>query len=296
MQRPVGADPQPVASVVLCVRNGADTLARQLDALSAQDFAGPWEIVLVDNGSTDGTGALASSWSSKLPGLRVVEEPRPGLNRARNRGVGVARADRILCCDADDEAGPAWVGAMVPALGRFDIVGGALEPYPNVVRAGRWFECPQSSGLPTLFDQTYAVGANLGFSRRVFDAIGGFDEGFGTGADEVDFCLRARRAGFSIGFAPDAVARYRMKESTGAVMRQRFGYGRGHQRLLAKYHRRAWVDRPRPDRWHEVARNAGSLVRTSPRLLRADTRLGYLARLAHVSGEVTELVRPRALR
>jgi GT2 family glycosyltransferase len=276
--------------VVLCVRNGAETLARQLDALSAQAFGEPWEIVLVDNGSTDGTTALAGAWRARMPWLHVVDEARPGLNWARNRGVGVARAERILCCDADDEVGPGWMGAMVSALDRFDIVGGALEPYPHVLRSGEWFECPQTTALPTLFGQPYAVGANLGFARRVFDAVGGFDEAFGAGADEVDFCLRASRAGCSIGFAPDAVVRYAVKDTARALMRQRYGYGRGHQRLLAKYHRRAWVDRPPSERWRDVARSAGSLAGTSRRVLRADTRLEYLARLAHVAGEATELL------
>jgi GT2 family glycosyltransferase len=179
---------------------------------------------------------------------------------------------------------------MVSALDRFDIVGGALVPYPHVVRSGEWFECPQTTALPTLFGQSYAVGANLGFARTVFDAVGGFDEAFGSGADEVDFCLRATRAGFSTGFAPEAMVRYAVKETAGAIMRQRYGYGRGHQRLLAKYHARGWINRPRAQRWRDIAKNAGLLVRTAPHVLRAHSRVEYAARLAHVAGETTELV------
>jgi hypothetical protein len=78
-------------------------------------------------------------------------------------------------------------------------------------------------------------------------------------------------------------------------MQQRYGYGRGYQRLLAKYHRCEWVDRPRSERWRDVVKNAGLLVRTAPRALRTDTRLEYLARLAHVAGEATELVLPARL-
>ncbi|MDQ1431928.1 MAG: hypothetical protein QOF40_2530 [Actinomycetota bacterium] len=279
-----------MVSVVLCVRNGVETLARQLGALSEQDFGEPWEVVLVDNGSTDGTATLACAWVSRMPWLRIVDEPDPGLNRARNRGVAVARAERLLCCDADDEVGPGWVRAMVSALERVDIVGGALEPSREVLQSGEWFECPQTTALPVLLGQPYAVGANLGFARQAFDAIGGFDEAFDTGADEVDFCLRACRAGCTIGFAPDARARYAIKDRASALMRQRYGYGRGYQRLLAKYHRRGWVDRPRTERWRDVAMHAGSLVRTARRMLRDETRLEYLARLAHVAGETVELV------
>ena len=292
VQPRAGGVPQPTVSVVLCVRNGAATLDRQLDALAAQDVDGAWEIVLVDNGSTDGTNALATARTAQMPRLRLVREARPGLNRARNRGVRAAAADRLLCCDADDEVGRTWVREMVSALDHFDIVGGALEPHPHVRAGGGWFECPQTSALPTLFGEAYAVGASLGFTRRVFEAMDGFDESFGMGADEVDFCLRARRAGFSIGFVPRAVARYGVKETTAALMRQRFNYGRGYQRLLAKYDCAGWIDSPRRDRWRALAKTAGSLVWTSPRAFRPDERREYLARLSHVAGEATELARP----
>jgi glycosyltransferase involved in cell wall biosynthesis len=283
----------PVASVVLCVRDGEATLARQLAALAEQDLAAPWELVLVDNGSSDGTRALARSWSARMPWLRTVDEPVAGLNRARNRGVAVARADRILCCDADDEVDRSWVREMAAGLDRFDVVGGALVPFPDAPRATRSLDVPQGDRLPTMLDHEFAVGASLGFCRRVHEALGGFDVCFTRGADEVDFCVRAVQAGFTIGFVPDAIVRYALADRPAALVRQRFDYGRGLQRLVAKADRDGWYVRTRRQRWRDLARTQVRLAWTWPQALRSDQRLGYLALLAHGAGEAIELVAPR---
>jgi len=102
--------PEPSATVLLCVRNGAATLAGQLRALAAQDHDAPWELVLVDNGSTDGSAAILQRWADSVPQVRIVDEPVRGLNRSRNAGVAASRSGTILCCDADDEVTPGWRG------------------------------------------------------------------------------------------------------------------------------------------------------------------------------------------
>jgi GT2 family glycosyltransferase len=247
-------------------------------------------VVVVDNGSTDGTRTVVASWTTRMPWLRVVDEPVAGLNRARNRAVAEVRADRVLCCDADDEVDHAWVRAMLGGLQQFDVVGGALVPRPDRPERARALHVPQTDALPSLLDHTFAVGASFGFHRRAYDALGGFDETFDTGADEVDFCMRAARAGFTIGFVPTAVARYTLQDSPSALMRQRFNYGRGLQRLIAKAARCGWIHRTRGQRWRDLARASAPLLWTWPEALHPDERLPYLARLAHVAGEATELV------
>lgn len=289
MQPRAGTGEMPVVSVVLCVRNGASTLARQLAALTRQDFGSPWEVVLVDNGSTDGTRALATAWTDRMPWLRVVDEPVAGLNRARNRGVVAASADRLVCCDADDEVDAAWVREMYDGLERFDLVGGALVPRPERPARARLLDVPQTDGLPTLLGHTFAVGASLGFHRRVHDAISGFDEAFDTGADDVEFCVRATHAGYTIGFLPGAVTRYSLQDTPRALVRQRFSYGRGLQRLLTKAARCGWISTTPAQRWRELARATASLAWRWPQGLRRDQRLPYLALLAHAVGEATEL-------
>lgn len=290
MHPPGEGTDEPVVSVLVCVRNGASTLGRQLGALARQDLGAPWEIVLVDNGSTDGTRALAASWTDRLPWLRVVDEPVAGLNRARNRAVAAARADRFVCCDADDEVDHAWLRAMLEGLERFDVVGGALVARPDRAPRARRLEVPQTDALPTLLDHPFAVGASLGFHRRVYDTVGGFDADFETGADDVEFCMSAVHAGCTIGFVPDARTRYALKDTPSALVRQRFHYGRGLQRLLAKADRCGWITTTPRQRWKNLLGASKPLVWTWTRSLRGDDRLPYLALVAHAAGEATELV------
>ena len=113
----------PIVSVVLCVRNGANTIDAQLEGLARQDYEGSWELVLVDNASTDGTRARVEAWRARLPQLRVVEESVVGSGGARNRGSRAVIGTRIACCDADDVVSPAWLREMLAALDRFDVVG-----------------------------------------------------------------------------------------------------------------------------------------------------------------------------
>ena len=181
----------PEATVVLCVRDGERTLARQLAALRAQDYDDAWEVVLVDNGSTDGTHELIRGSAAGLPRCRVLVEPRVGLNFARNRAIGASRAAKVALCDADDEVSPQWLRRMVGTLDRFDVVGGALEIDRLNEPRVRHRSHNQTDELPRSLGRPYAVGANLAFRREVWEAIGGFDARFSGGCDETDFCLRA---------------------------------------------------------------------------------------------------------
>jgi GT2 family glycosyltransferase len=91
-------------------------------------------------------------------------------------------------------------------------------------------------GLPdTLGFLPWAEGANLAFRRLVFDQLGGFDEGFRAGGDEVEFAWRAQLAGFRLGAAPRAVMYYATRQGTLSTFRQFVGYGRGHVRLYLQF-------------------------------------------------------------
>jgi hypothetical protein len=119
-------------SVVMCTRNRAQQLRRVLD--SAARMAVPtgvsWEFVLVDNGSTDDTGAVAQSYADRLP-IRCVREETPGLSNARNRGVAEARGDYICWTDDDVVIDALWLAAYAKAFKsrpEAAFFGGVIEP------------------------------------------------------------------------------------------------------------------------------------------------------------------------
>src|SRR4051794_16576472 len=102
-------------TVVLPVRDAEAYLAEQLAALGRQTYTGEWEVVVVDNGCTDGTLAVVDAWRARLPDVRVVAAPRRGLNRARNAGAAAARGELLAFCDADDVVCDGWLTALVDA-------------------------------------------------------------------------------------------------------------------------------------------------------------------------------------
>ncbi|MBI4308327.1 MAG: glycosyltransferase [Chloroflexi bacterium] len=182
-------------SVVIPAYNEEAVLEACLRALSSQDYAGPYEVIVVDNASTDGTAAVARRW-----GARVVYEPRRGIARARQTGCAVARGAILAGTDADTIVPSHWLSAIArrfqehagatvaagyfrlrdgPMLARaFTRVGDALSPVIARCLPWAWNFCGNN----------YAVRASA------FRAVGGFNTALLYGED-VDLCLRLRRLG-----------------------------------------------------------------------------------------------------
>jgi glycosyltransferase involved in cell wall biosynthesis len=103
-------------SVIVCSRNRAQSLARALASMSrATRPPDAWEVLIVDNGSTDETPAVVAGFEGSLPVRRVLE-PEPGLSRARNRGVSAAKGEYLVWTDDDVTVDPAWLSAYLDAF------------------------------------------------------------------------------------------------------------------------------------------------------------------------------------
>jgi GT2 family glycosyltransferase len=230
----------PTASVILCVRNGETTVADQVAALSTQDYPGPWELVIVDNGSTDASVSVArASWTHPSADLRVVTAmDRAGLAYARNVGVQAATGSVVVFCDADDVADPGWLGALMQAMRSADLAGGHLDvDQLNPTYAASWRGgSPTQEGLrPVHGNLPHAVGANMAVRRDRFLAVGGCDEQFSICSDDVDLCWRLQEAGDVLVYAPDAVMHYRLRARLRDAMRQQWQYGRAEGALKQKH-------------------------------------------------------------
>ncbi len=220
--------------MVIPARNEQATLPRQLDALLAQEVDAEWEIIVVDNGSTDSTAETVTRLALEHPRLRLVHESRPGVCHARNAGVTAARSDALAFCDADDVVGAGWVSGMIDAVRSHPLVTGsqeldALNPAWLAGSRGRRLE-----GRPSSFHGlfSYPAGNNFGVRRDLFDRLGGFDQRF-AGAEDVELALRARREGVDTTFVPDLVVHYAYRPTARELWRQAFGYGL-HRPAIAK--------------------------------------------------------------
>lgn len=277
-------------SVVIPAKDARHLIGHQLAALAQQTMR-DFEVVVADNGSVDGTADVVRGAGGTLD-LRVVDaSQRPGVSHARNVGARHARAPKILFCDADDIVDPGWVAAMSDALDTNDLVGGHLEvTRVNPPEVLAWGGSPTASGLPvTMGHLPYAVGANLGVRRGVLDAVGEFDESYVGGHEEVDLAWRTQHAGMSLGFAPDAVVHYRLRDSLRATCRQRFWYGRSYAQLYRSFRHEGI---PRTPLALEL-RFYAVLLRSLPRDIRHDRFGHWLVTAAWTAGRLAGDVRYR---
>jgi glycosyltransferase involved in cell wall biosynthesis len=229
-----------VVSVVLCTHNGARTLSEQFSALERQTYAGEWELVLVDDCSTDGSAEIAEAWAHRLP-IRMVEcshEGGPGgLARARNAGASAARGDLLLFCDDDDVADLGWIEAFVAAAPEAAVLGGQNEEESlNDPRVRGW-RFPWTPGrLPVAFGKvSVPSGGNSAIWSDVFTEAGGFDPEFSFTGEEVEFYWRVQLAGHSVRYVPDAVMHIRHRAGMKALARQSYRYGVGSAAVFHRF-------------------------------------------------------------
>jgi peptidoglycan/xylan/chitin deacetylase (PgdA/CDA1 family)/GT2 family glycosyltransferase len=225
-------------SVIIACLNGAATLGEALDSLAGQKADVDWEILFVDNGSTDASLAIFEAFAAANPRI-----PTRVIGVAGNRGkanalnVAIPQAgERLLFLDADDVVGPGWLAAMAAALDRHPLVAARLEfarlNSPDVQATRRQGEQKTLHRLPHAPHCTHAGGATLGFHRRVFETVGPFDPRFAA-LEDTDWCVRAHLKGFRIVFIPKAVYHYRFRDRPDAIFRQSYAYAK-HMMLLRR--------------------------------------------------------------
>jgi glycosyltransferase involved in cell wall biosynthesis len=231
------ASGEPEVSVIVPVHNNAGTISEQLDALARNlTSAPPTELLVVDNRSSDGSAEIVRCWSDRtgVPVRIIPATERAGEPYARNVGWRAARASHVVYCDGDDVVGDEWIRAMHEGLKRWPRVTGPVDPDrlndPVLARVrGRTIFC----GLPKLYDTiAYAHGCNMGFRRDVLIDLDGFDERFFAGCDQA-IAVAAWQRRHELGWIPEAVVHYRLRNSPRAMWRQGESYGRYRVKVRA---------------------------------------------------------------
>lgn len=278
-------------SVVIPARDAAAYIEQQLAALAAQRCPVPWEVVVADNGSRDGTRELVARWEKRFTRLVLVNAATvPTSGHARNVGAAAARGDALLFCDADDVVGERWLAAHVEALRDDVLVTGPIDARRlNAAGASgagppaRWRSAPPigNAFLP------YALGANLAIRRTVFDDVGGFDARRNHGNDKV-LSWSVQLAGHRLGFAEDAVVHYRLRPDTGGTWRRQLRIARAAPSLYERFRRHGM---PRSS-LRQAVREWAWLLLAPPTLWSPQRRLRYARtagrRLGRLLGSVRE--------
>ena len=254
-------------SVVIATHNRAQVLRATLRSLAALRADGPWEVVVVDNNSTDDTGDVVRSAAAGFPAeLRYVLEAQPGRSPALNTGIRAAAGGIIVTTDDDVRVPAEWLNQAAHALDAYgaDYVGGRVLPIWGGPRPA-WL--PERGGgrmwavvalldygdAPFEFGARVPLGVNMAFRRAAFDRAGLFDPEIGRRAGTLlgqeirEWCIRARGAGVTGSYAPGMVLEHIIPEErlTKKYFRRWF-YWRGVSRALL--YGRAGLDMESPER------------------------------------------------
>jgi glycosyltransferase involved in cell wall biosynthesis len=222
----------PLISVVVPVRNGMPWVEHQLRALTAQEMAVDWEVVVADNGSDDGTRACVLQWSARHPHISLVDASAGGgAAAARNIGARAARGQLLAFCDADDVVRPTWLASMMAALADTDLVAGVFDF--SALHGGA-HSIPVPAATRQLGFLPFALSANLAVRREAFEAVDGFCENLSP-EEDVDLCWRLQLAGYRFDVTADAIVDKRERSGSGQIFRAAWAYGGCGPRLYERY-------------------------------------------------------------
>lgn len=226
----------PRISVIVATYNADRTLKACLESLERLDYP-DYEVILVDDGSTDSTPQIAFM----CPSVRCLRhEKNLGLSAARNSGIAAATGEIVAFTDADCRADEDWLYYLAGAFstGEYTGVGGPnLLPPEDSTVAAAVMASPGGPAHVMLTDRQaeHIPGCNMAFYKCALEEIGLFDPVFRRAGDDVDLCWRLQQAGYKIGFSPGAFVWHYRRSTIGEYLKQQHGYGEAEAFLVRKH-------------------------------------------------------------
>ena len=218
---------RPLISVVTTVCNEEAHLSQLLDSLLVQEP--PFEILLVDSESRDGTLDLAEAYAQAHPLILRVVERSGSRGIGRNAGVALARGEFVAFIDGDCFADSQWLHRLREALRSTPIVAGRTI----TVGKPRYGQLERVELYQSGYDVTFPS-CNLAYRRDLFNRLGGFDARFIT-AEDIDLNLRAVLSGATITYLPDAIVYHHVRATLVRFLYQAFWNGYGRKQLTEKH-------------------------------------------------------------
>ena len=269
--RPQEAPSSQFARVVIATRDRPQSLIKCLDSLLVQSHQN-FEIVVVDNcPSNDDTRNLIGNHYASNNSIQYRREDRAGLGHAHNAGLQGNRADVVAFTDDDVLVDSRWLAALLRNFAASDRVGcvtGLILPAELETRAQYWterhggfgkglerrvFDLDEHRSPGPLFPfaaGSFGSGANMAFSRRALEAMGGFDGALGAGTlarggDDLAAFVSVIQAGYQIVYEPQAIVWHHHRRGVDGMEKQAYGYGVGLGAYLTKF----LLERPETA-WH----------------------------------------------
>jgi glycosyltransferase involved in cell wall biosynthesis len=252
-------------SVVIATYNRAADLRATLESLARLRPQGTWEVIVVDNNSTDATSSVVTAAAETFPApLRYVFEREQGRSPALNAGIRLAKGEIIATTDDDVRVEPDWLDRAAAGLARLqcEYVGGRVLPIWGAAppawlpdRGGKqWavIALLDYGGQPIEFGARVPLGVNMAFRREAFARAGLFDPHTGRkagtllGQEVREWCIRARAAGLRGYYLPELVVRHLIPASRlNKAYFRRWFYWRGISRAML--YEKAGLDMEAPE-------------------------------------------------
>jgi glycosyltransferase involved in cell wall biosynthesis len=237
-------------SVVLNLLNEKRHIRDLLDSLVTQE--GPWEIIVVDAGSWDGTVGIIKHYMEQHSGIKLFIHPGT-RGESTNFGLAQTHGEAVATIGGDCIANPFWFKELRKTLSKYDIVAG------KTINIGyhAFEDLERVELLHNGLDVSYPS-ANMAWRKNVLDDIQGFDEWFVT-AEDIDLNYRAVSKGYTLGYNDDAIVYHRTKGSFRGFFKQAFWNGWGRKQLTVK-HGPLWTSY-KPQRLFETSKSFWAVAR-----------------------------------